>query len=160
METPGLKFFDLAWKFRSGLNISSQDWNFQSGFNFFDCRARPSGSPKFRKPENITQISLCWGAALIQSKLQALFPLPAPFPHLHVGLSEFPVRLLLFSSLDAHAHGQGSTDAMPTRAGLGLSGLPNANAKSQRFSYIISQIAPLPPVVVLNRSFKSQIAAG
>ena len=30
---------------------------------------------------------------------------------------------------------------------LKLSGLPNANAKSQRFSYSISQIAPLPPVV-------------
>ena len=40
-----------------------------------------------------------------------------------------------------------------------LSGLPNANAKSQRFSYAVSQIAPLPPVVALNRSFKSQIAA-
>ena len=40
-----------------------------------------------------------------------------------------------------------------------LSGLPNTNAKSQRFSYAISQIAPLPPVVALNRSFKSQIAA-
>ena len=40
-----------------------------------------------------------------------------------------------------------------------LSGLPNANAKSQRFSNAISQIAPLPPVVALNRSFKSQIAA-
>ena len=43
--------------------------------------------------------------------------------------------------------------------GPGLSGLPNANAKSQRFSNAISQIAPLPPVVALNRSFKSQIAA-
>ena len=43
--------------------------------------------------------------------------------------------------------------------GLGLSGLPNANAKSPRFSYAISQIAPLPPVVALNRNFKSQIAA-
>ena len=31
-----------------------------------------------------------------------------------------------------------------------LSGLPNANAKSQRFSYAISQIATLPPVVALN----------
>ena len=40
-----------------------------------------------------------------------------------------------------------------------LSGLPNANAKSQRFSYAISQIAPLPPVTALNRNFKSQIAA-
>ena len=40
-----------------------------------------------------------------------------------------------------------------------LSGLPNANAKSQRFSHPICQIAPLPPVVALNRSFKSQIAA-
>ena len=40
-----------------------------------------------------------------------------------------------------------------------LGGLPNANAKSQRFSYAISQIAPLPPVVALNRKFKSQIAA-
>ena len=47
--------------------------------------------------------------------------------------------------------------SVATRAGL--SGLPNANAKSQRFSYAISQIAPLPPVVELNRSFKSQIAA-
>ena len=40
-----------------------------------------------------------------------------------------------------------------------LSGLPNANAKSQRFSYAISRIALLPPVVALNRSFKSRIAA-
>ena len=40
-----------------------------------------------------------------------------------------------------------------------LSGLPNANAKSQRFSYATSQIAPLRPVAALNRSFKSQIAA-
>ena len=53
-----------------------------------------------------------------------------------------------------------------------LSGLRNANAKSQCFSYPISQIAPLPPVVApnrpvvalnrpvvaLNRNFKSQIA--
>ena len=36
-----------------------------------------------------------------------------------------------------------------------LSGLPNANAKSQRFSYATSQIATLPPVVALNR--KSQL---
>ena len=39
-----------------------------------------------------------------------------------------------------------------------LSGLPNANVKSQRFSYAISQIATLPPVAliaVLNR--KSQL---
>ena len=43
--------------------------------------------------------------------------------------------------------------------GDGLCGFPNANAKSQRFSYALSQIAPLPPVVALNRSFKSQIAA-
>ena len=42
-------------------------------------------------------------------------------------------------------------------ATLGLSGLPNA--KWQRSSYAISQIAPLPPVVALNRSCKSQIAA-
>ena len=40
-----------------------------------------------------------------------------------------------------------------------LSGLPNANAKSQRFSYAISQIATMPPVVAPNRSSKSQIAA-
>ena len=40
-----------------------------------------------------------------------------------------------------------------------LSGLPNANAKTPRFSYAISQIATLPPVVALNRSSKSQIAA-
>ena len=39
-----------------------------------------------------------------------------------------------------------------------LSGLPNANAKSLRFTYAISQTAPLPPVVALNRSSKSQIA--
>ena len=38
------------------------------------------------------------------------------------------------------------------------SGLPNANAKSPRFSYAISQIAPLPPVVALHRTSKSQIA--
>ena len=41
----------------------------------------------------------------------------------------------------------------------GLSGLPNANAKSPRFSYAIPQIAPLPPVAALNRNFNSQIAA-
>ena len=54
----------------------------------------------------------------------------------------------------------------PTRQGAALvkiqnlCGLPNANAKSQRFSYAISQIAPLPPVVAPNRTFKAQIAAG
>ena len=42
---------------------------------------------------------------------------------------------------------------------LKLSGLPNENAKSQRFSYASSQIATLPSVVAPNRSFKSQIAA-
>ena len=42
---------------------------------------------------------------------------------------------------------------------LNLSGLPNANAKLQRFSYAIPQIASLPPVVALNRNSKSQIAA-
>ena len=45
----------------------------------------------------------------------------------------------------------------------GLSGLPNANANSQRFSNAISQIALLPPVVALrlNRSLnrKSQLDA-
>ena len=46
-----------------------------------------------------------------------------------------------------------------SRPPCALRSLPNANAKSQRFSYAISQIAPLPPVVALNRSFKSQIAA-
>ena len=40
-----------------------------------------------------------------------------------------------------------------------LSCLPNANAKSQRFSYATSQIATMPPVVALNRSSKSPIAA-
>ena len=41
-----------------------------------------------------------------------------------------------------------------------LSGLPNANAKSPRFSYAIKKKnATLPPVVALNRSSKSQIAA-
>ena len=40
-----------------------------------------------------------------------------------------------------------------------LRGLPNANTKSSRFSYAIFQIATLPPVVALNRSSKSQIAA-
>ena len=40
-----------------------------------------------------------------------------------------------------------------------LSGLPNANAKSQRFSHANSQIATLSPVVALNRNSKSQIAA-
>ena len=40
-----------------------------------------------------------------------------------------------------------------------LSGLPNANAKSQRFSYAISHITPLLLVVALNRSLnrKSQL---
>ena len=42
---------------------------------------------------------------------------------------------------------------------LGLSGLPNADGKSQRFSYAISEIATLPPVVSLNCNSKSQIAA-
>ena len=41
----------------------------------------------------------------------------------------------------------------------GLSGLPNANAESQRFSYTISQIATLSLVVALNRNFESHIAA-
>ena len=41
---------------------------------------------------------------------------------------------------------------------LGLSGLPNANAKLQRFRHTISEIAPLPPVVAPNRTFKSQIS--
>ena len=40
-----------------------------------------------------------------------------------------------------------------------VSGVPNANTKSQRFSYAISQIAPLPLVVALNRSVTLQIAA-
>ena len=40
-----------------------------------------------------------------------------------------------------------------------LSGLPNANAKSPRFSYAIPQIAPLPPLAALNRNFNTQIAA-
>ena len=48
---------------------------------------------------------------------------------------------------------------MSAPPGHALSGLPNANAKSLRFSYAITKIAPLPPVVALNRSFKSQIAA-
>ena len=44
--------------------------------------------------------------------------------------------------------------------GMGvLSDLPNINTKSQRFSNAISQIALLPAVVALNRSFESQIAA-
>ena len=42
------------------------------------------------------------------------------------------------------------------REGAGLS---DANAKSQCFSYAISEIAPLHPVVALNRSFESQTAA-
>ena len=40
-----------------------------------------------------------------------------------------------------------------------LGGLPNANVNLQRFSYAISQIALLPPVVALNRNFESQMAA-
>ena len=40
-----------------------------------------------------------------------------------------------------------------------LSGLSKTNAKSQRFSYAISQIAALPPVAAPNRSSKSQLAA-
>ena len=59
------------------------------------------------------------------------------------------------------------SEAVPERASQSwswnseqyLSGLPNASAKSQRFSYAISQIAPLPLAVAVNRSFKSQIAA-
>ena len=38
------------------------------------------------------------------------------------------------------------------RGGQFLSGLPSANAKSQRFSYVISQIASLPLAVALNRN--------
>ena len=45
------------------------------------------------------------------------------------------------------------------RYGRVLSGLPNANAKSPRFTYAFSQIAALPPVVAPNRSSKSQIAS-
>ena len=45
------------------------------------------------------------------------------------------------------------------KSNWGLSGLPNANAKSPRFSYAISQIARLPPVAALNRNSTSQIAA-
>ena len=44
------------------------------------------------------------------------------------------------------------------KRGHNLSGLPNANAKSLRFSYAISKIAPLPPVAALNRNSNSQIA--
>ena len=40
-----------------------------------------------------------------------------------------------------------------------ISGLPNANAKSKRFSYATSQIATLPPMVAPNRSSTPQIAA-
>ena len=46
------------------------------------------------------------------------------------------------------------SEFLALRASPELSGLPNANAKSQRFSNATSQIAPLPPVVALNRSFK------
>ena len=53
----------------------------------------------------------------------------------------------------------GHFGADPTGVTFELTGLPNATAKSQRFSYAISQIATLPPVVPLNRSSKSQIAA-
>ena len=45
----------------------------------------------------------------------------------------------------------------PRQSSHGLSGLPNANAKSQRFSYAISQVATPPLVVALNRSSKSQL---
>ena len=43
-----------------------------------------------------------------------------------------------------------------TRGHKRLSGLANANAKSQRFSYATSQIATLPPVLALNRSSKNR----
>ena len=52
-----------------------------------------------------------------------------------------------------------STSGRVTSSAQGLNDLPNAKAKSQRFSYAVSQIATLPPVVALNRSSKSQIAA-
>ena len=42
---------------------------------------------------------------------------------------------------------------------LNLVAFETQNAKSQRFSYAISQLAPLPLVVALNRRLKSQIAA-
>ena len=51
------------------------------------------------------------------------------------------------------------TGCLRDPSGPGLGGLPNANAKSQHFSYATSQIATLPPVVALNRNSKSQIAA-
>ena len=52
---------------------------------------------------------------------------------------------------------RGSLISVPSA--LRVSGIPNTDTKSQRFSYAISQIAPLPPVVALHRSFNSQIAA-
>ena len=52
-----------------------------------------------------------------------------------------------------------SPDTLQLQRPESLSGLPNANAKSQRFSNVILQIATLPPVVALNRRSKSQIAA-
>ena len=48
-----------------------------------------------------------------------------------------------------------STQAQRFSYNLGLSGLPNANAKSELFSYTISQIATPSPLVALN--LKSQL---
>ena len=63
------------------------------------------------------------------------------------------------SRLSRGATGPSRPDPPPrSRPPPSLSGLPSANAKSQRFSYAISKLASLPPVVALNRNFKSQIA--
>ena len=54
---------------------------------------------------------------------------------------------------------QGSLISNQGATGQILRGFPNANAKSQRFSYAISPKSHPAPVVALHRSFESQIAA-
>ena len=77
-----------------------------------------------------------------------------PFPCLIVNAHS----LMAVYALDLQALNGSCDPALVLESSLQLSGLPNANAKSQRFSYAISQIAPLPPVAP-NRRSKSQIAA-
>ena len=74
------------------------------------------------------------------------------------GFSGFPCTLQFRNSRGARLE-TWVCDSMDQDYGHRLSGLPGANARSQRFSYAISQIATLPPVVAPNRSSKSQIAA-
>ena len=55
--------------------------------------------------------------------------------------------------------GEGKKEDECEAQGGARSGLLNKNARSQLSSYAMSQIAPLPVVVALNRNSTSQIAA-